>query len=356
MRILIRFRFLCVAVVIACLSIVPAAQAGLLNANLAEFHDTDTGFDGEGVLGGGLWNRINFRDAARANRLLKSDGSYSRVFLTETSFGNPTGATQDGNDLQDESWGNHKQEDPSDRDVPVEITISGLIPRQVYRVAVYSDRLGSESGFPDTYTVNGIAKAIPLPGPETVALPGVEGIDYALFIIDATEDGSIVISAPFIASLQIEGVIDGGERGPQLDCLISRAPSGARSKGNDIYRFGRTRSQTLVKKTSGRRAKRFYVKIENDGDEIDRGYATANWAKRAARVKIFDRHTGKNVTAAFRSASYRYVLESDDARRFAVKVKPTNRRRTRMNVPICASSSTIYGPKLDCVNCVLKVR
>ena len=40
-----------------------SASAGLVNVNLAQFHDTDTGFDGNGPLGGGLWNRINFADA-----------------------------------------------------------------------------------------------------------------------------------------------------------------------------------------------------------------------------------------------------------------------------------------------------
>ena len=174
MRILSRFGFLAPVIGVLLVASSPTAKAGLLNINLAQFHDTDTGYDGEGILGGGLWNRINFQDAAKANPLVKADGSYTRAYLTETGLGNPAGATQDGNDLQDESWGNHQQENPADREIPVEVTVFRLIPGQVYKVAVYSDRIGSESEFPDTYTVNGVTKPLPKPGDgDDIPLPGV---------------------------------------------------------------------------------------------------------------------------------------------------------------------------------------
>ena len=141
------------------LAMAPKTEAGLININLTDTTATGTGVDGNGaILGGGTWNRIKWNQAGLDNALV-DNAANALAGITAKDAGAPSGAPQvNGNSIQSEAWG-----------TPVDLTISGLITEQIYKVAVYSDRVGDAGPADDIYTVNGATDALPTPGAAVTA-------------------------------------------------------------------------------------------------------------------------------------------------------------------------------------------
>lgn len=341
MQSLRHFLFLVPAI---CLAIgIPDVHAGLININLTKnsVTPTGTGPDGNAILGGGIWNRIDETDTSILNALVDSKGAATPATAIDAAF--PSGFLQVdfGNAIQKESWG-----------FPVDLTVSGLIANQVYKVAVYSDRNGSTNPS-DTYTVNGTSKVLPNPGEAMIALPGTEGTDYALFLVNASATGTILISAPIIAGIQIEGLLP-GELGPQPDLSVSKSATKA-GKGIGAVSAAPMKSQTLRQETTKKRARRFYVEAVNAGEEVDVFYLMGWWKKKKSKVKVFDNTTGGNVTAQALLQSYRYQLCRNEKRQFKVVVRSKDKKPRKLKTRIGAAPSTFSTSRWDLVTLLTEV-
>jgi len=317
------------------------ATAGLININLTDTAESETGMDGDAILGGGTWNRIDKDQATTDTPLVDSEHNPTGITAKDTVVPSPI-PQNNGNQVQNVAWG-----------FDVNLTVSGLIVDQVYKVAVYSDRYGTLSPS-DTYVVNGVDKQLPNPQTDGDDLPGIENTDYALFTVNASGTGNITIEAPWIAGIQIEGVLP-GEAGPQPDARVSDKASKA-GKGNDRYASSPRRSQTLSQNTRKKRPRRFFLWIENDGEEVDRFSLRGRWSKRKSRVKVIALGGGGNVTAETLSGIYRYQLCRDEARQFKIVVKPKRKKRRTLKARFEASPSTGAAARKDLVVTKTRVR
>lgn len=335
---------------IICLAVVSALCACELHAGLISVNFTDTtasgiASDGPGALGAGTWNRIRFSDAAGTNNLFDSSSVATGATLSQSSGGPMSSVSQgNGNPVQNETWGNGST---------IGITVTGLVPNQIYKVVIYSDKKGL--GDPvETYVVNGLGKSLPNPGVSPSPLPGTENIDYAVFVVNSSGAGQIVVTAPVLCGMQIQGVL-AGEAGPQMDCRIAKNPNATGGKGNGVYELKNSKSQTLSQKVKGNRAAKYYVNVENDGAEIDDCYLMGFWKNRHfKKVRIKDRATGANVTAAALSLKHRFVLDSGATKSFFVKAKRAKQRSGKTSLQVCASPSTLVPTQQDCVTALMK--
>ncbi len=321
-------------------------SAGLINVN---FMDSGSGLnpDGPGVLGAGIWNRILDTNAGLTNNLFDSTSGTTTASLS-LSNGAVSGVSQiNGNPVQNDSWSNAGG---------AVVTITGVLPGQVYKVAIYSDRIGS-GNLADTYVVNGLGRSLPNAGPPGTGLPGVANVDYAIFEITSSSAGLIVLTLPAggsVAGMQIQGVL-GGEDGPRMDCLITKSPSSTGGKGDGVYKVPTNKKQTLTKKVKGSKAVKTYVNVQNDGLEIDNCYLMGFWKNRHfKRVRIKDRATGANVTAAALALNYRFILDAGETRSFFVKAKRAKQRSGNTSLQVCASPSTLVASQQDCVTSTIK--
>lgn len=335
---------------VACLAVVSALfasqlSAGLINVNFTNTTASGLNPDGPGVLGAGTWNRIIFSAAGATTALFDRASGSTTATLSQSSGAAVAGGSQaNGNPVQNESW----------TGVSFIVTVTGLVANQVYKVAVYSDKIGSGGGT-DTYVVNGLGITLPNPGASVNPLPGTAGTDYAIFQVTATSGGQISVAVPgAIAGLQIQGVLN-GESGPQMDCLITKSASSTTGKGGGVYKVKPTKKQTISKKVKGSKALKTFVNVQNDGAEIDNCYLMGFWKKKHfKKVVIRDRATGANVTAATMRGRHRFILDAGSTKGFSVKAKRAKQRSRDTSLQVCASPSTQVASKQDCVTSTIK--
>lgn len=324
------------------------ALAGLINVNFTSTSGTAAAFDGNGALGGGIWNRIQAasgvgEDSGDLIDLKDSVGTTLPVTLTASRSGVVAGASAaNGNALQSQSWiGNAV-------DALIFVDIAGLVPGQVYRVAVYSNRVGS--GAPsDLYLLGEQEIELDNPGAQATTLPGEEGIDYLVFQPTASNSGTITLIAEAVAALQIEGRLTTSEKAPALDAMITRNPAAVSGTGQGVRSPSVDESQTLSQKGRGRRAISFFPIIANAGGFIDRQTLLLSHGKRDLRVILIDQQTARNGTAAARTGTYALTLDGGESRRFLMKLKPLRDNRSALAASLCARPSTGDTTLSDCV-------
>lgn len=324
------------------------ARAGLINVNFTSTSGTAAAFDGNGALGGGIWNRIQAasgvgEDAGDLVDLKDHTGTTLPVTLTAARSGVVAGASAaNGNALQSQSWiGNAV-------DALIFVDIAGLVPGQVYRVAVYSNRIGS--GAPsDLYLLGEQEIELDNPGEQATALPGEEGVDYVVFQTTASTSGTITLIAEAVAALQIEGRLTTSEKAPALDAMITRNPAAVSGTGQGVRSPTVDDSQTLTQRAKGKRAISFYPIVNNDGGFIDRQTLLLSHGKRELRVILVDQQTARNATAAARTGTYALTLDGGESRRFLMKLKPLRDNRSTLAASLCARPSTGDTTLSDCV-------
>ena len=230
------------------------------------------------------------------------------------------------------------------------------MPSHIYRVAVYSDRVGSGLAA-ETYIVNGIGASLPNPGAAPTFQPGTGGVDYAVFTVNSTSVGQITVSVPgAIAGLQVQGIFRSSETGPKMDCMITKSSTNPAGKGEGIYSTKSEKSQTVSQKAGkNNKSLKFYVNVRSNGPEIDDCLLMGSWSDRQfKKLKVKDRFTGENITAATKAGTYSYPLDVGATRQFQVKAKRSPNRSGKTSFDICASPSTLTESQQDCVTGTVK--
>lgn len=339
---------------LAC-AMLPIAElrAGLINVNFTSDSTTNLGDDGLGILGGDNWNRVQASTTTEASTIqLRNSGSVEiPVTLGISGSGSVIGVTQavNGNNVQSEAW------DGNSPDAQIVITLKGLIPNQVYRVALYSNREGSGASA-DTFYFNGEARTLSNPGTAVTALPGVEGEDYIVATVAANAAGRLVVAGPSIAGLQIAGRVMTSEALPALDATISTNPAALSGKGQNIRSTTAEQKQTMTRKGRGRRAFTFYPIVANKGTIVDRQSALLKYPERDLAVVLKDRETNENVTAAAKAGSHRFDLDGGEKRRFQMQLKPVKLRKTLLTASLCTKPSSGDATLGDCVAGAIRLK
>ncbi|MAS96970.1 MAG: hypothetical protein CMO55_27580 [Verrucomicrobiales bacterium] len=331
--------------------LVSPALAGLVSVNFTDTTPTGKGGDGDGFLGSGVWNRYGVMDfdSEEPLALVDSVGADTSVTISGSLSGAEIDSREtaiNGNGVQDESWTG------VDTDALLFLTVTGLLPGQVYEVVVYSDRDGT--GEPsDEVIVAGQTKDLPNPGSAATVLPGTEDEDFIRFFAAADASGEMLVISSTIAGLQIQGRLTSSEPGSRIDAVVSRISGITTGKGENRYGKGRSPKDTASLKAK-RRGVVFYPALQNDGSQVDYCYLKLKYNKREADVKLRDRVAGGNVTAAAATGRYRFILDNQDARGFKMKVKSLKEKRRKIRLRFCGSPSTRDVALSDCVTCELK--
>jgi hypothetical protein len=321
-----------------------AALAGTVNVNFTDTSASVSGTtDGVGILGGGIWSRLNKSTGTTAFALRDNNNVLTGISVVNASI--PFGDSQaNGNPVQGESWFAISG---------LSLTIGGLVANGSYQLACYSDVDGF-IGFvsPTTlYTANGVSATTTNGTASPRSLPGARGIDYALITTKANATGQIVLTGAQIAGLQIQGVFV-GERGPKMDCMIARSAGSRAGKGRGIFGIAPNPAQSLSQSGSGGTARTYFVNVRNAGAEFDRAFLMA-FPDRGASIRVIDQTTRKNVTAASIARRHRFNISAGATSRFTVQVSSLGPQTRTLNVGIGASPSTLRRPQQDVVTCVL---
>lgn len=330
-------------------------RAGVVNVNFTSDLPTGTAYDGTGILGGGIWTRIQAssttgQDAGDIIALVDGAGQDLSVTLDARLSGAVSGAEySNGNDVQMQSWKG------SSTNAALTMNIKGLIPQQVYRVAVYLNREGSGDA-EDDYFINGVKFVLPNSAPAITGLPGVEDVDYFVTTVVADATGNIRIVARTIAGLQIQGRLKASEEVPPLDATISTNSAALSGKGQNIRSTSAERKQTVTQKGRGRRAFTFYPGVRNNGDLIDRQSAVLKFPERDLGVVLKDRETNDNITAAAKAGTHRFTLSGGGTQRFQMQLKPVKLRKTLLAASLCVRPSTGDASLGDCVAGAIRLR
>lgn len=329
------------AILLLACAILPIGQlrAGLINLNFTNTSPTAPAFDGTAVLGGGIWNRIQAtaamgQDASDIVPLKNSAGDTLAITVTGKESGVVDGAGHmNGNALQSESWiGNSPG-------ALVFVELAGLVPGQVYQIAVYSNRVGS--GDPaDIYIVAGEQVDLPNPGEQDTTLPGVEDQDYLLFTPAAGSNGKILIVANAIAALQIEGRLLVTDPLPAPDAIITNNPAALTGRGENVRNSAVSAAQTVTQKGKIKRPVTFYPVVGNDGAIIDRQSVQLAYSPRDSQVLLIDRETAANVTAVAKTGNHRFILDGGEKRRFQMQLRPLKAKKTLVSASLTARPST----------------
>ncbi len=329
--------------------------AGLINVNFTSGSPTAPAFDGTGIYGGGIWNRIQAdtntgQDSQDTIALKDSAGDTLAVTLTAKESGIVFGDTRlNGNAIQSQSWiGNALG-------AVIFVDIAGLIPGQIYQVAVYSNRVGSGDAT-DPFSIGGEQIDLPNPGEQVTTLPGVEGEDYVLFTPTASSTGKIRIVAEAIAGLQIRGRLQTSEKAPALDAMITSNPAATTGLGQGARGTVPGSSQTLTQKGALKRPVKFYPILKNAGSFIDRQTVLLTPGSRDLDVVLIDRQTGGNATAAAKTGTYGFVLEGGQSRGFQMQLKALKARKSLLAATFAGRASTGDTTLGDVVAGALKLK
>jgi len=331
------FRFLSIIAVSLFLS--GAGQGGTINVNFTDTTGTGPGFDGNGILGGGVWNRVQDASLPGSFPLAKNTGAASGVTMNPTGVSILGSSQGNGNLIQNESWydGN-----------TITITCTGFVPNGFYSVVVYNDRYGISN-----YTVQGVPKSLPAAGIAPTVLPGIENVDYATFVAKASSGGAISVTGQIFAGIQIQGVLKGEVGGPKDDCMITNSRFSRGGRGRGIFGIRPNPVQSFAQSGRGGASRFYFVNVNNTGAEYDKMFLMA-FPDPNTRVTIIDRTTRRNVTASAKARAYRFDLNAGATKGFSVQVASSSRSFTKaLNVGIGASPSTLTSSRQDVVTCIL---
>jgi len=336
------------ACALAVLSLLPGElKAGLININFTNTFPSGLFSDGPGILGAGAWNRVAFSDAANTNILLDNDSILTPVSISQSSGTAVTGRSQgNGNRVQEQSW--------TDGSAFI-LTLTGLMPSHIYKVALYSDRVGSGAS-DDTYIVGGVGVTLSNPGAAPTDQPGVSGVDYGIFVANSTSSGQMSLAVPgAIAGLQIIGVFRSSETGPKMDGMITKSSTSLTGKKEGRYKSKPDKSQTVTQKVKKNKTLKYYVNVKNDGPEIDNCLLIGSWrSNQFKKIKVRDRANGANATAKTLAGTHTFPLDAGQTAQFVVKAKRKPNRTGEVSFTICASPSTKTRSQQDCVTGTLK--
>ncbi len=327
-------------------------QAGLININFTHGTSSGSGSDGVGALGGDNWNRIKAPATASDDSftLRKADSLETPVTLEIDFPLTIAGVTvSNGNLVQSEGW------EGSTDGANLVLTLKGLLPLQAYRLALYSNRVGS--GAPsDDYHLNGVKHSLPTSSAADIVLPGTEDVDYLLVTVAADSSGRLVISGPSIAGLQIQGRLVTSEALPAFDATISTDPAGTTGKGSGIRRVSAGREQTITQQGKGRLAYTFYPVVANQGTIVDRPIALLKYPDRDLAVVLRDSTTDENITAAAKAGRHRFDLLAAETRRFPMQLKPLKLRKTLLTASFSVKPSDGKAALGDCVAGAIRLK
>lgn len=123
----------------------------------------------------------------------------------------------------------------------------------------------------------------------------------------------------------------------QVDARIGSKRNPAKHRMNNIYTAGGGRPEKVGLK--GRKASRYFVSVENDGDVSDSPLFRSNKPKRTLKVKVLRISGGRsNVTAAFRRGLLLADLFPQELVNFQIQVKSKSQIPPRQRLKYLATS------------------
>lgn len=217
-------------------------QSKTVNVNLHNSNDGETHHAGRGVLGSGtIWTRFVHHWGVN-NELanLKDDQGVATTWSIRDESAAPLGTgvnASSPNLVQDVAWGSVN--------VGANLRFRNLPPSTAFQVALYTFRTPTV-GPPSGFTVNGVNRAGVSTDANEPALPGQNGFDYVLFLVNSDGAGEIeiVTSSGSLAGVQLSLYVP-----PPSAAKVSAIRARIRDLNAKIRRLRRgtvTRSDTLA--------------------------------------------------------------------------------------------------------------